>query len=93
MSRYTEILHIPIEDIAVLADAYEGYAFSFEENFLEIQPWRSSSLLLAAIFRSLLSPNKSRSLFHAATLNYRELGNQFWKVLAIWKFRSGVTYD
>jgi hypothetical protein len=88
MSRYTEILHVPIEDIAVLADAYEGYAFSFEEssleeNFLEIQPWRSSSLLLAAIFRSLLSPNKSRALFHAATLNYRGIGNQFWKVLAI----------
>ena len=45
MSRYTEILQIPIEDMAVLADAYEGYAFSFEEssleeNFLEIQPWR-----------------------------------------------------
>jgi hypothetical protein len=88
MSHYTEILRIPIEDIAVLADAYEGYAFSFEEssleeNFLEIQPWRSSSLLLAAIFRSLLSPNESRFLFRAATLNYRELGNQFWKVLAI----------
>jgi hypothetical protein len=88
MSRYTEILRIPIEDIAILADVYEGYAFSLEESlseerFLEIQPWRSSSLLLAAIFKSLLNPYESKVLFREAALNYQAIGNQFWKILAI----------
>jgi hypothetical protein len=95
MSRYTEILQIPIEDVAVLADAYEGYAFSFGESFLgekflEIQPWRSSSLLLASIFRSLLSPRESRSLFRVAAINYRELGNPFWKTLAVCGLDQGL---
>jgi hypothetical protein len=95
MSYYTEILQIPIEDVAVLADAYEGYAFSFDEhfldeNFLEIQPWRSSSLLLASIFKSLLNPRESMPLFRAAAVNYRELGNPFWKALAICGLAQGL---
>ncbi|QDA61420.1 hypothetical protein [Hymenobacter jejuensis] len=93
MSRYTDILGLPAEDVRNVADAYGGYAGFIQDEFdksedsnkqnAAIGPWLASNWLLAAILNALLTPAASKSLFSQAARAYRELNHPFWKVAAI----------
>lgn len=84
MSRYTEILNLDSELVQTLSNIHQGYAKAIGENEKEQNSeYRASSLLLSALFESLIHPLNSRQRFIAASFAYRKLENPFWKLLAV----------
>jgi hypothetical protein len=94
MSRYTEILQLPEDELSNLSIAYQGYARflqSTENN--DLLPWISSASLIAALFESIIDPSKAKELFTIAANNYKRLDNNFWMIIAICGANEGLLLE
>ena len=79
-----EVLDLDPEALARSATAHAGYALALQRTErTDLRPWIASSLLIAAVHRSLVDPQTSREAFREAAKTYFTLGVSYYAVLAV----------
>ena len=84
MSRYTDILELDNKAVENLSAVHYGYARHLnEKQSLQNKQYWASSLLISALLLALIRPYKALEKFWEASIAYQELGNPFWRIIAV----------
>jgi hypothetical protein len=81
---HPEVLGLDAGSLTRSADAHAGYARVLRERGDEaVRPWMASSLVFAAVYRSLVDPAPARREFTQAASAYLEMGMPLAGALAV----------
>lgn len=90
MSNYTEQLRLNQNRLELLTEAYSGYAYSLSRTERELRPADrkgeeliAGGYLSAAVYCSLYDQETCKKLFRDAAIAYAQLGQPFWKLVAV----------